>query len=259
MRWRGRRLAVIKGRPFWWRRSARAPYNLKQRSIALLPNLFTLGNAFFGFSSLVFVAQGAFVAGAFSILLGSLMDALDGRIARFTGNASLLGLQLDSLCDAISFCVAPAFLMYFWQLKRLGIVGFLACGLFVVLGVLRLARFNITADQQFIYFKGLPTTLAASCLVLTFLTYNTVTFTVGSRIFLLLGVVSLAMLMVSSCSFPTGKRIKKTWAAGAGLFMVIALSLFGFITAAFWMLALYLIGTLVWNISVRCSEWLRFE
>ena len=83
--------------------------SLKKR-LTFLPHLFTLGNAFFGFCSLVAAASGEIKVAAHFILLGALMDALDGRVARLMGVESGLGVQMDSLSDAVSFCVAPAFL-----------------------------------------------------------------------------------------------------------------------------------------------------
>ena len=79
-----------------------------------IPNVFTLGNALLGFLSLIFSANNSFIAAAYCILLSSVVDFLDGASARYLNAESSLGAQLDSLSDAISFCVAPAFLSYCW-------------------------------------------------------------------------------------------------------------------------------------------------
>lgn len=179
------------------------------RGIEVLPNVFTLGNAFFGFCSVVSTAHGDLVAGAYFILVGALMDGLDGRIARFAGVTSNLGMQLDSLCDAISFCLAPAFLMYAWQLHNLGPVGLVGASLFLLMGLLRLARFNITHDQQTIYFLGLPTTIAGCFLATIFLNIQTQSYSLGHAGLFFCLTLTLALLMISTIHFPTFKHLHK--------------------------------------------------
>lgn len=227
---------------------------LKQKGLSLLPNLFTLGNAFFGFSALVFVAREDFVAGAYAILLGSLMDMLDGRIARYAGTSSELGLQLDSLCDAVSFCVAPAFLMFFWQLQTLGILGFCACALFLLTGVLRLARFNITHDAQTVYFLGIPTTIAAISLIVLFLNFQHIIFT-PAQLWLLLGLVTLlSILMVSKLKFPTLKHIKRRWYAFGILATLVFFMVFGCIKMGFIVICCYFLFALEENIRLAIAR-----
>ena len=139
-----------------------------RKGVSLLPNILTISNAFFGFCSVVFTSQGDLVGASYFILLSALMDALDGRVARMTGSTSKFGLELDSLCDAISFCMAPAFLVYSWQLKKFGFLGFMASAFFLATGLLRLAKFNLTHGDQKNSFLGIPTTVAA-CLLATIL------------------------------------------------------------------------------------------
>lgn len=200
-----------------------------RRNVALLPNLFTLGNAFFGFCSIVFSAQGDLVAAAYFILLGALMDMLDGRIARMLGVSSDLGLQLDSLCDAISFCLAPAFLMYTWELKYAGFLGFLSCSLFLVSGIFRLARFNITSGEQSVFFLGIPTTIAGCFLATMLINAQEIAFTPPQTLGLILIVTVLSYLMISTVPFPTFKHLKKRWAILATLFIGAFIISMGFI------------------------------
>jgi len=85
------------------------------------------------------------------------LDLLDGRIARLTGTQSEFGAELDSLADAVSFGVAPALLAYLWALHLVPRAGWPAAFIFLVCGVLRLARFNVqkhVVDSR--YFVGLP-------------------------------------------------------------------------------------------------------
>lgn len=181
-----------------------------ERGLRILPNLFTLANASVGFCSVVFASYGEFVAAAYFILLGALMDSLDGRIARYAKVTSEFGIQLDSLCDGITFCLAPAILVYFWQLRLIGIIGMTACILFLLAGLLRLARFNITHVQQSIFFRGIPTPIAG-CFLATLVLNSKMAILPPSRLALLLGLVLLlASLMVSPLPFPTFKKMPRT-------------------------------------------------
>jgi CDP-diacylglycerol--serine O-phosphatidyltransferase len=225
-------------------------YHFKQKSLFLLPNLFSLGNAFFGFCSLIFIAREALVAGAYAILLGGLMDMLDGRIARYTGNSSAIGVQLDSLCDAVSFCVAPAFLMYFWQLKTFGIFGFLGCVFFLLTGIFRLARFNITHGAQAVYFLGIPTTIAACTLIVIFLNFENITFTCLYSWLLCAVVTLLGFLMISSFKFPTLKHLKKRWYTLGMLTAVAVNMILGFIKVSLIALCCYFLFVLIENIRL---------
>lgn len=203
-----------------------------------LPFIFTLGNAFFGFCSVALVFEGERIAAAYCIFLSAMMDALDGRIARMMKVESDLGVELDSLCDAISFCLAPACLVYVWYLRPLGVLGIIIGALFLMAGLLRLAKFNVYPGEQLVFFVGLPTTIAG-CVVATFLLNTNLlkdTFpawgidvsweamTVISAALLLL----LAWLMISSLRFPTFKRgalrIKKPYhvVAAVVIFAIMA-------------------------------------
>lgn len=197
-----------------------------QKGLRILPNLFTLGNAFFGFCSIVFASYGDLVAAAYFILLGALMDGLDGRIARYVHVTSEFGMQLDSLCDGISFGLAPAMLVYVWQLKKIGGVGFLACAIFLLAGLLRLARFNITHTQQSRFFLGTPIPIAGCFLATLVLNTRNLIFNPAATILLLLLVLTLAGCMVSSIPFPTFKQLSKsTYAISLIALSVVAVTM----------------------------------
>jgi len=136
-----------------------------RRGIYLLPTLFTVGNIFCGYWSLIHTYRGALELGAVLIIVAAVLDGLDGRIARLTGSTSDFGVEFDSLADMVSFGIAPALLTYHWALEPLGRTGWLVAFLFVVCAAMRLARFNLqvgTADRRF--FAGLPTPSAAGVL-----------------------------------------------------------------------------------------------
>lgn len=127
-------------------------------SRSIVPNLFTLANIFCGFSAIIATADGRFWDAGLFILYAGIFDALDGFVARLTRAASQLGVQLDSLCDAVSFGIAPSFLLYSVCLKDFAPLGILLSSLPALAGVFRLARFNVelTSLEDKHYFTGMP-------------------------------------------------------------------------------------------------------
>ena len=132
-------------------------------AVYILPNLITTGNLFFGFYSIIKSLNGQFGWAAAAIFLAAIFDILDGRVARLTKGTSEFGVQYDSLCDCVSFGVAPAFLMYQYGLLELGRIGWVACFMFMACGTLRLARFNVLSSigKASGDFTGLPIPMAA--------------------------------------------------------------------------------------------------
>ena len=139
---------------------------------ALIPNLITLLNLFFGTIAVIFAAEGALTMAAFFVLLGIFFDFIDGFLARKLNVASALGLQLDSLADMVSSGLVPGLIMF--QLISQSLTGsepyvdlLPYMGLLITLGsAYRLANFNISTEQKN-YFIGLPTP-ANALLVLSF-------------------------------------------------------------------------------------------
>src|SRR4249920_3143693 len=119
-----------------------------RRGIYLLPSIFTVGNMFCGYASVVHSMNGELETAAPFIGIAIVLDMLDGRIARMTGTSSAFGLELDSLADVISFGLAPAVLAFAWGLSELGRVGWAAGFLYVAAAAMRLARFNAQAAHQ---------------------------------------------------------------------------------------------------------------
>ena len=126
----------------------------------ILPNAITLIGVCIGLTSIKFAIDGKFAVAVVAILFAGLMDALDGRIARLIKGTSKMGKELDSLGDVISFGVAPALIMYFWNLQYLDKLGWFVCLIYVVCVALRLARFNVNSDEEPSwkdnFFEGMP-------------------------------------------------------------------------------------------------------
>jgi len=184
-----------------------SPRHLR-RGVSILPSLFTTGNLFLGFWAIVKTIEGRFAEAA-PLLAGAIvLDLLDGRIARLTGTASEFGAEFDSLADAISFGVAPALLAFRWALETLPRVGWLAAFLFVVCGVLRLARFNVqkhVVDAR--YFVGLPIPAAAGQVASLVYFFPEPLSGGPAALLVLVVVVVLSFLMVSTLRYWSFKGI----------------------------------------------------
>ena len=132
----------------------------EKKARMILPNAITLIGVCIGLTSIKFALDGKFSLAVVAILFAGLMDALDGRIARLIKGTSKMGKELDSLGDLISFGVAPAFIMYFWNLQYLDKLGWFVCLMYVVCVALRLARFNVNSEEEPSwkdnFFEGVP-------------------------------------------------------------------------------------------------------
>jgi CDP-diacylglycerol--serine O-phosphatidyltransferase len=156
--------------------------------ITILPSLITILNGVCGFIAIIFASEGAslgigqlsgFAMAGYMILLAMIADMLDGRLARMSQSTSSFGGQLDSLCDVISFGVAPAFLMLKVLERKLELSGFagegllerfvwLAAAAYISCAAIRLARFNVENEEDesaHMSFTGLPSPAAAGVIV----------------------------------------------------------------------------------------------
>jgi CDP-diacylglycerol---serine O-phosphatidyltransferase len=173
------------------------------RLIKTIPNMFTLGNLYCGFLSIGFAASGQYKNAAILILIGMMLDSMDGRLARMLKVNGALGKELDSLADVVTFGVAPSFLVYYTYFYQFDLLGLMVAGLFPLFGAYRLARFNISSDKSSLnYFIGVPITAAGGILALLTL--------FGDRIPSILTTVvftGLCFLMVSRIRIPSFKEI----------------------------------------------------
>jgi CDP-diacylglycerol---serine O-phosphatidyltransferase len=144
---------------------------LRRLTFPLLPTICTLANGVCGLAAITLATSRnpaipptelVFYAGLL-IFLGMLFDVLDGHVARMTRQTSQFGKELDSLCDVITFGVAPVFVMLTFSgalhprlLWGIGV-------LYTLSAILRLARFNVQKDEHSAtdFFSGLPTPMAA--------------------------------------------------------------------------------------------------
>jgi CDP-diacylglycerol--serine O-phosphatidyltransferase len=174
-----------------------------RKGVYLLPNLFTTGSLFAGFYGIVAAMNGNYNVAAWFILVSSIFDGLDGKVARLTGTTSHFGVEYDSLADLVAFGVAPGLLMYSWALKPFGKLGWLAAFLYVVCGALRLARFNVQVNTvESKRFVGLPipaaASMVASCVLLFYHLNGSGTI---QKVSVLVLIYILALLMVSNVRY----------------------------------------------------------
>lgn len=198
-----------------------------QRGVIIFPSAFTLGNLFLGMWAIVLAERGELTWAAWLIVLAAITDNVDGRVARFTRTGSSFGSELDSLVDAISFGVAPAFLLYKGHFS--GGWGWLIPFAYVAAVVIRLARFNVLqggrAKQVFI---GLPSPIAGPLLA-TFYPFSQTPWyqdhLSGLNLpHLVAGLtIGISVLMVSEVPYPAMPRVRLSDWTGRGHLAWIAI------------------------------------
>ena len=191
-----------------------------------IPNLVTMLNLVFGMFSIVATLEGRYECAVWCIILAMIADGMDGRVARYLNETSELGKELDSLCDLVSFGVAPAILAYSFQLHEYGFVGILAAVFFAACGAFRLARFNVNTGVVKGYFMGVPIP-AGGCVLAAFIYMG---IHLEAWMFITL-VLLFGYLMVSTVKYPDFKGKGETFgkvpaviAAAVGLYIFITYS-----------------------------------
>ncbi len=175
-------------------------------------DIITLISALLGFASIILTFQGHFEISLVLILLAVIADVADGAVARYSGYG-VLGANLDSLADVISFGVAPSVVAFVF-LETSGFVAWIPVGLFLVCGILRLARFNVAGKKD--GFEGIPITSGGFIVALFLLSKDEVPH--KEYVFILL-LLLISFLMVSNISYPKMKN--PVILAPMGLFLVL--------------------------------------
>jgi CDP-diacylglycerol--serine O-phosphatidyltransferase len=256
----------------------------------LLPSLFTVGNIAAGYFSITETIKSVIYAGnahvhldwaAIAILVAIPFDSLDGRIARMTNTCSDFGKELDSLADAITFGLAPSLLALVWGFhflpdsinprlhEDLLHAGAFICFLFLIGGVSRLARFNISHDAQprnpgrpgRKYFVGMPIPAAAGLLAASVhLCYGYPVEAWWIALIWLAIVGTSGFLMVSTWRFWSGKEINFSRRHPYQILLLIAIVLFvvfKFSQVALFLLALVYMFSGIWARAAYSWSWRR--
>ncbi len=146
-----RRLGLVRGR-----RIRPVPLRI------ILPNLVTLLALSMGLTGIRFAVEGQFQIAVLVVIIAAILDGLDGRLARALRGTSRFGAELDSLADFVDFGVAPALILYMWNLHQVKSLGWFAALVFAIACALRLARFNVSLDDpnppawEGHFFTGMP-------------------------------------------------------------------------------------------------------
>lgn len=199
----------------------------------LFPNMITIAGMCCGLSAVRFAMLGRFEVAVAFILAAALIDGMDGRVARMLGATSNFGAQLDSLSDFLCFGVAPALVMYLWQLQEVRGIGWAVVLFYVMCTSLRLARFNTSLfdenqqpwEKQF--FTGVPSPAGGILCLLPLILNLEPSFTSTIPVSLVLvHVVVVGTLMASRIPTFAGKHvhIKHEWIAPfmiAGSFLLV--------------------------------------
>lgn len=180
---------------------------------SFVPNLLTTANLFCGFASIVYASMpdAQYERAAFFILLGAIFDMMDGLTARMINASSVFGGELDSLCDVVTFGVAPSYLLYniyFYQFNELGIF---ISSLPAIMGALRLARFNVqlSSFEDKKYFNGfpIPSSALTICSYLIFYHLNPSFNLISKDVLVVLVTLFSSLAMISTIKYRNMPRL----------------------------------------------------
>jgi CDP-diacylglycerol---serine O-phosphatidyltransferase len=197
------------------RRAERRERNLRRlRQIpvrVLVPNVITLLALCAGLTGIRLAIEERYELALAAIVFAAMLDAVDGRVARMIKGTSRFGAELDSLADFVNFGVAPGLILYFWGLKPLGNLGWIAAMVFAICAALRLARFNVQIDDPNRpvwagnFFTGMPAPAGAITVLLPVYLYF-LGLTVPIAISLVY-TLAIAAMMVSRFPVLSGKKV----------------------------------------------------
>lgn len=132
--------------------------------VKLFPNVVTLFGLIVGVNSLRFAFESMWENSLYCVLIATIIDGIDGRVARFLNATSHFGAELDSLCDLVNFGLCPAIIIYLWSFEQdqFKIISWAVVMFFMVCMAIRLARFNTTISSNNncktgdYFFQGVP-------------------------------------------------------------------------------------------------------
>lgn len=137
---------------------------------SIVPNSITILALCSGLTAIRFAIEDRFEMAVIFVLIAGVFDSIDGRVARLLKGSSKFGAELDSLVDMVNFGVVPGVILYFWLLNDAGGMGWIAVLSLAICTALRLARFNVMAEDPDkkawtnAFFTGVPApTGAALC------------------------------------------------------------------------------------------------
>jgi CDP-diacylglycerol---serine O-phosphatidyltransferase len=208
-----------------------------QSSLSLIPSLFTIGNMFCAYFSVISTFKGNYDQAAMAIGVGVVLDGMDGRIARMTQTSSEFGVQLDSIADVLTFGIAPAVLALIWGQNHIAVLAspstvlpdlqsgiaiyvtahlrhwsWIVTFVFMVCGGWRLARFNVQSQSPLDTgskrnFVGLPIPAGAGLIAAIVHFFKSPIIDVIPAMFWYLLVLLTGFLMASTIRYPSFKEL----------------------------------------------------
>ncbi|MGH6670385.1 MAG: CDP-alcohol phosphatidyltransferase family protein, partial [Xanthobacteraceae bacterium] len=180
----------------------------------LVPNVVTLLALCAGLTAIRLAFENRYGLALAAVVFAAILDAVDGRLARFLKGTSRFGAELDSLSDFVNFGVAPALVLYFWGLHELKSVGWIAAMVFAICAGLRLARFNVMLDDPdqpawaSNFFVGMPAPAGAITVLLPiYASFLGLPRSAVLTWLMLIYTLVIASLMVSRLPVFSGKRV----------------------------------------------------
>lgn len=241
-----------------------------KKQLTTIPFFFTFANAFLGFVAITQAFDGNFEQAIYFLFAAAFMDMCDGRIARALDTTSVLGLELDSLADGISFVLAPCVIWYLWYPYAIGIIGWLALACYLSAGLYRLARFNLSAKEPSEHSTGMPVPAAAISLASVILYADWIThhaawfFSYRHLPFMVM--FFLGMLMISKIPFPVFKKRRITrhvYILYAGLFSliisVLLLTIRGYPILLITSILYIISASIIWYQTYRHASYFRID
>jgi len=224
---------------------------IKRNPKILIPNFFTSLNMIIGMTSIFYSIKGDYINAGWLIMLGGIMDKLDGTAARFFNVSTGFGVEFDSFSDFVSFAFAPALLVFSYfsaqghsELSGLGFYVIIACAVYVLFSAIRLAKYNSMQSEDKHFFYGLTTTQSGGMIAAYMV------FAVDNNIFFLLDVnlvagmiMAQAFLLLIPFKYP---KLQKPKAKSKQVLMVLGFAVFVMlilIRRLPWLI--YLVGVLV--------------
>jgi CDP-diacylglycerol---serine O-phosphatidyltransferase len=230
----------------------------------LAPNIVTLLAMCAGLTAIRMAFEDHYVLALAAVVFAAVLDGIDGRLARFLKGTSRFGAELDSLSDFVNFGVAPGLILYFWGLHDLRSAGWIAAMLFAICAGLRLARFNVMAEDPdrpawtSNFFVGVPAPMGAITVLLPIYVVFLGIPRSGLLIWLtLFYTMAIALLMVSRLPVFSGKRIgTRVPPELVGPLIVVMVLSIGLLVAYPWILLT--LGTLAYLASLPFG-WLSYR
>jgi CDP-diacylglycerol--serine O-phosphatidyltransferase len=199
-------------------------------------DMFTLANGLLGFMAITYIIDRNFMLAAFLILIAMVMDGLDGYFARKLGTERAIGRVLDSISDSISFCIAPALLIYgiFYD-KELGLAPLslqnaltvVASAMLAIFGIVRLVRYtkNDFGEDTFLGLPTPATALAVILLAYLFSGQGGSFFAITYQPYIVLpACIAMSVIMISDVPYPKARGwVQKATLAGIALAAIPAI------------------------------------